>query len=351
MMRNKHMIRTLAVLLAVMLCMTAFSTVAFASDGEAATTSEAQTAPTDSADITGDDLSKLISGLCGSVLGSTEKSGKTGTVTTNGGKLNVRTGAGLDNYAFTQLPNGTVVEVIGTDGDWYMIRLPEKIGYVYSGYMTLSDTGGENDGNFSFSIDPDKLSELFEQLMGGSGGAALTPDGNLSLFDDIGSSTRSGKQFITVETKNGNVFYLIIDRDDEGEETVHFLNQVDEADLLTLMGDDAPAAETPAVCNCKEKCAAGAVNTNCPVCKNNLSECSGKEPVTEPEPEPEQPEKKSSGGLLVIVLLLALAGGGVFAYVKFIKPKQGVKVSADPEDYDFEDEEMVNEDTEDNVND
>ena len=350
-MKNKHMIRTLAVLLAVMLCMTAFSTVAFASSGDAASTSEAQTEPTDSAEITGDDLSELISALLGSVLGGTEKSGKTGTVTTNGGKLNVRTGAGLDNYAFTQLPNGTVVEVVGTDGDWYMVRLPEKIGYVYSGYMTLSDTGGENDGNFSFSIDPDKLSELFAQLMGGSGGAALTPDGNLSLIDDMGSSTRSGKQFITVETRNGNVFYLIIDRDDEGEETVHFLNQVDEADLLTLMGDDAPTAETPAVCNCKEKCAAGAVNTNCPVCKNNLSECSGKEVVTEPEPEPEQPEKKSSGGLLVIVLLLALAGGGAFAYVKFIKPKQGVKVSADPEDYDFEDEEMVNEDTEDNVND
>ena len=343
-MKNKHTIRTLAVLLAVMLCMTAFSTVAFASSEDTVPTSEAQTEPTDSADITGDDLSELISTLFGSVLGGAEKSGKTGTVTTNGGKLNVRTGAGLDNYAFAQLPNGTVVEVVGTDGDWYMVRLPEKIGYVYSGYMTLSDTGGENDSNFSFSIDSDKLSELFEQLMGGSGGTALTPDGNLSLIDDIGSSARSGKQFITVETKNGNVFYLIIDRDDEGEETVHFLNQVDEADLLALMGDDAPAAETPAVCNCKEKCVAGAVNTNCPVCKNNLSECSGKEVVAEPEPEAEQPEKKSSGGLLVIVLLLALAGGGAFAYVKFIKPKQGMKVSADPDDYDFEDEEMVNED-------
>ena len=343
-MKNKHTIRTLAVLLAVMLCMTAFSTVAFASSEDTVPTSEAQTEPTDSADITGDDLSELFSTLLGSVLGGAEKSGKTGTVTTNGGKLNVRTGAGLDNYAFAQLPNGTVVEVVGTDGDWYMVRLPEKIGYVYSGYMTLSDTGGEADGGLSLSIDPDKLSELFEQLMGGSGDAALTPDGNLSLIDDIGSSTRSGKQFITVETRNGNVFYLIIDRDDEGEETVHFLNQVDEADLLSLMGDDAPAAETPAVCNCKEKCVAGAVNTNCPVCKNNLSECSGKEVVAEPEPEPEQPEKKSSGGLLVIVLLLALAGGGAFAYVKFIKPKQGVKVSANPDEYNFEDEEYLTED-------
>lgn len=183
-----------------------------------------------------------------------------------------------------------------------------------------------------------------EETTGGYEPQPLTPEGNMTLVDDIAGESAGDKQFITVVTKGGNYFYIIIDRAEDGKNTVHFLNQVDEADLLTLMGDDAPAAETPAVCNCKEKCAAGAVNTNCPVCKNNLSECSGKEPVTEPEPEPEQPEKKSSGGLLVIVLLLALAGGGAFAYVKFIKPKQGVKVSADPDDYDFEDEEYLTED-------
>ena len=43
--------------------------------------------------------------------------------------------------------------------------------------------------------------------------------------------------------------------------------------------------------------------------------------------------------------LLALAGGGAFAYVKFIKPnRSSVKVSADPDEYDFPDEEYVNED-------
>ena len=112
-MKNKHMIRMFAVLLAVMLCMTVFSTVAFASDGDATSTSEAQTEPTDSADITEDNLSELISALFGSMLGGTEKAGKTGTVTTNGGNLNVRTGAGMDYTAFTQIPNGTTVKVIG----------------------------------------------------------------------------------------------------------------------------------------------------------------------------------------------------------------------------------------------
>ena len=49
--------------------------------------------------------------------------------------------------------------------------------------------------------------------------------------------------------------------------------------------------------------------------------------------------------LLALVLALVVLGGGAFAYIKFIKPKQGAKVSADPDDYDFEDEEeYINED-------
>ena len=51
------------------------------------------------------------------------------------------------------------------------------------------------------------------------------------------------------------------------------------------------------------------------------------------------------GAAGVVTALLALAGGGAFAYVKFIKPnRSGVKVSADPDEYDFPDEEYINED-------
>ena len=164
--------------------------------------------------------------------------------------------------------------------------------------------------------------------------APLTPEGNATLVDDFGGN----KQLITVTTKAGNYFYILIDRDDEGENTVHFLNQVDDADLSALLEDGETTTETPAVCNCTEKCEAGAVNINCPVCSADRSQCAGKEP--EPE-EPETPQEEESGGsmgLLLIVLVLAGAGGAAFYYFKVLKPKKDTaKGSDDLSDYDFDD--------------
>ena len=165
-------------------------------------------------------------------------------------------------------------------------------------------------------------------------GQPLTPEGNATLVDDY----YGDKQLITVTTKAGNYFYILIDRANEDKEiAVHFLNQVNEADLMALL-EDGQAEEKPAACTCAEKCQAGAVNTACPVCAVNMSECDGKAPEVEPEKE------SGSSGVLVLILLLAALGGGAFAYIKFIKPKQGAKVSTDPDDYEFEDEEYENED-------
>ena len=75
---------------------------------------------------------------------------------------------------------------------------------------------------------------------------ALTPEGNLTLVDDYHTdySDGSGQQFITLVSKSGATFYLVIDRNAKGQKIVHFMNLVDEADLLALMEEEDADAYT-----------------------------------------------------------------------------------------------------------
>ena len=162
----------------------------------------------------------------------------------------------------------------------------------------------------------------------------------MALVDDIEGEAAEDKQFIVVQSRGGNYFYIIIDNAAEGKNTVHFLNQVDEADLLSIIEEEEQA---PAVCSCAEKCAPGAVNTACEICAVNMGECAGKEPEPEAPEEPAEPdtppepEKKGGGtGPLLIVLVLAVAGVGAVAYLKFFKKKApDTRGTANLDDYDY----------------
>ena len=155
-------------------------------------------------------------------------------------------------------------------------------------------------------------------------GPGLTPDGNLTLVDDIGPVTSEGKQFITLVTKNGNYFYLIIDRDDKGRENVYFLNLVDERDILALM-EEEEASEYQEQKAPKE------------TEKSSTEEMPKTE---EPGSDPEDPGSKPRDirAMLPVVGILLIVSGGVFIFMKFKNKKN--ENTPDPDaDYAEEDEE------------
>ena len=223
-----------------------------------------------------------------------------------------------------------------------------------SGSGTSSSGGSKSASSSAQAPAPSETPSPTTEPVTKESGTGFTQNGN-SVTRDLLYDKYSNKQFITIETRNGETFYLVIDYDkpldEDGERyETYFLNLVDEADLLALIDGD----KATSVCSCTTKCEAGAVNTSCEVCKTNMTECTGKEKVvekvpdttSEPEIEPE-PEKKFSGGAVTLLLLMLLGGGGALYWFKFRKKKPNAKGPVDLDDYDYgEDEDDTDYETE-----
>ena len=156
----------------------------------------------------------------------------------------------------------------------------------------------------------------------------LTPNGNLTLVDDIGAQAGQGRQFITLVTKAGNYFYLIIDRNDKGEENVHFLNMVDEEDLFALM-DEKQVANYKAAQNEKNDAAVATVATP-----------SATGAVQDSAQDPKVKEKKPVHPLPLVGTVIVLAAGAIGYLYLQSKKKQTAALRPDPDaDYVDEDDE------------
>ena len=62
---------------------------------------------------------------------------------------------------------------------------------------------------------------------------SLFPSGNGKLIEDVTDDTLD-REFITIQSKNGNSFFIVIDRNSKKEGNVYFMNLVDEYDLLAF---------------------------------------------------------------------------------------------------------------------
>ena len=157
---------------------------------------------------------------------------------------------------------------------------------------------------------------------------ALTPEGNLSLVDDYHTnySDGSGQQFITLVSKSGATFYLVIDRNAKGQQTVHFMNLVDEADLLALMEEDAADAYTA------EKEAAAQAEQDRLKAEEEAKKAAEEAAASGTEQPKENKVTKIASGFLGVVVLIALAAGGIFyALTKQKQKKQAEKEALDPD--------------------
>ena len=163
------------------------------------------------------------------------------------------------------------------------------------------------------------------------------PEGNATIIEDV-SADVVDRQFIAIQSKNGNTFYIVIDKDSKGKENVYFMNLVDEYDMLAFAEDfpEGVTVETPDSEQVEPVTdAEGNVIEN----PDNTSE----------EEKDDKTEKNEGGGnntLLILVGVLALAGGGAFYYFKVYKAKpKAPKQSLYDEDEEEYEEETVNEDT------
>ena len=157
---------------------------------------------------------------------------------------------------------------------------------------------------------------------------ALTPEGNLTLVDDYHTSYSdgSGQQFITLVSKSGNTFYLVIDRNAKGQQTVHFMNLVDEADLLALMEEDSADAYTA------EKEAAAQAEQERKQAEEDAKKAAEEAAASGSEQTGGNKVTKYAATFLGVLALVGLAvGGGIYTFMKQKQKKQAEKEALDPD--------------------
>ena len=151
-------------------------------------------------------------------------------------------------------------------------------------------------------------------------------------MDDIDEEHSDKLQYMTVQTRNGNYFYLIVDRSGSSD-NVYFLNMVDESDLLQILSEEDQELIDQI---------------------NHKDDTQEEEPVLIDDTDADEPEEelentggrmKSSIPMLFIFLVIGGIVVGAYYFIKLKPGKDRIEYDEDMEFYD--DEDYINEDDED----
>lgn len=183
----------------------------------------------------------------------------------------------------------------------------------------------------------ESLSETEEESIEGNtedtteSNGVFSEGGNLTLVDDIDGEASEGLQYMTVTTKSGVTFYLVIDRTSDSE-NVYFLNQVDELDLMAIM-DDTQKAEYE-----------NSLSEQNPVEDTTVSDVivEPSEPVVDDVTEEKTEIQTVNPALYAVIAVVAIAIIGGYMFMKKKGKKADDGLDEDLEFYD--DEEYENED-------
>jgi hypothetical protein len=148
----------------------------------------------------------------------------------------------------------------------------------------------------------------------------FTPNGQANVTDNAFDGDE--KEFFTFTTPDGNVFFLIVDRQRDSD-NVYFLNAVTEQDLISL------AAQSGNPITVSTNSGIPVVPTPAPPEEETQAE----------EADPDPPKRNGNNGNMIFLLIVFVVAGGVGYYVKIVRPKQ----QAGDDDYANENEEDLGE--------
>ena len=198
----------------------------------------------------------------------------------------------------------------------------------FSSFVAISITSRANATESNIETTAEIIPETTTIINETLESSALTPEGNMTIVDDIGGTGKVGKQFITVTTKNGNYFYIIIDRDDHGERSVHFLSQVDEEDLLSVLDEETAKKYEKLL---KEENSNATLPAPLPTPMETL-------PTKETKPKVNESSGKMSAISTIIILLIMAGVGGYYWFTKQSNKTSGEDAEPYDQDNDYDDD-------------